>query len=140
MSLSLCDFRDLFEHWEERGRYDFISFAANSAAQIWGGRVGWMRKIFSFPVMCMFLLALVIFSYAPRGIGLGEPDIWWRLRSAADFLQHHALSRVDTYSFTAAGSPWTGLRMGFGSSVLLGVQGLRSEGMLAVYAAALPWC
>ncbi len=73
------------------------------------GRPSWTRltaKVFSFPVMCMFLLASVIFAYAPRGITIGESDIWWHLRNAAYLFQHHSLPRVDTYSFTAAGSPW----------------------------------
>ena len=69
-------------------------------------RVGWLEKAFSFPVMCMFLLATVIFAYAPRGIGIGESDIWWHLRNASNLLQHHSFSPIDTYTFGAAGSPW----------------------------------
>ncbi len=63
-------------------------------------------KLFSFPVMCMVLLAAAIVANTPRGIGIVEPDIWWHLLNAQNLLQHHSLSRVDTYTFTVAGSPW----------------------------------
>lgn len=52
----------------------------------------------------MTLLAAVIFEYCERGIG--ESDIWWHLRNAQALLQSHSWSSTDTYSFTAAGSPW----------------------------------
>ncbi len=101
------------------------------------------RRIFSFPVMCMFLLAAVIFGYAPRGIGLAEPDIWWRLRSATDLLQYHSLSRVDTYSFTAAGSHWTNFEwvsdllflLAFKMSGLQGIVALYTLTMVLIFAA-----
>ena len=63
-----------------------------------------MGSIFSFPVMCMVLLAGVIFAYSARGIA--ESDIWWHLRNAEQLLVQHSFPRMDTYSFTAAGSPW----------------------------------
>ena len=55
--------------------------------------------VFSFPVMCMFLLLLLIFGFSVRWIA--EPDIWWHLRNAAYLFQHHSFPNVDTYSFTA---------------------------------------
>ena len=36
--------------------------------------------VFSFPVMCMFLLVAAIFAFSVRAIA--EPDIWWHLRNA----------------------------------------------------------
>jgi len=65
-----------------------------------------LRSVFSFPVMCMFLLSAVIFAYAPRGITIGESDIWWHLLNARHLVLHHSFPRIDTYSFTAAGSRW----------------------------------
>src|ERR1019366_7835795 len=65
---------------------------------------GLAANVFSFPVMCMFLLVLLIFGFSVRRIG--EPDIWWHLRNAASLLQHHSFPRVDTYSFGAAGAQW----------------------------------
>ncbi len=52
----------------------------------------------------MSLLIAVIFHYSIRGID--EPDIWWHLRNARSLLQDHVFLRSDTYTFTAAGSPW----------------------------------
>ena len=95
------------------------------------------RRIFSFPVMCMFLLAAVIFGYAPRGIGLGEPDIWWRLRSATDLLQYHSLSRVDTYSFTAAGSHWTNFEWLSDLLFLLAFKMRGLQGIVVLYSLAM---
>ncbi len=54
--------------------------------------------------MCMFLLAAVILAFCVRQAA--EPDIWWHLRNAQNLIEHHSLLRSDTYSFTAAGSPW----------------------------------
>ena len=35
-----------------------------------------------------------------------ESDLWWHLRNAHTLLYSHSFSGADTYSFTAAGSPW----------------------------------
>src|ERR1700687_4735502 len=70
-------------------------------------RPSWTRlgaNVFSFPVMCMFLLVPLILGFSVGRIS--EPDIWWHLRNAAFLFQHHSFPRVDTYSFSAAGSPW----------------------------------
>src|SRR5271157_3716196 len=63
----------------------------------------WAPKIFSFPAMCMFLLGAVIFALSVKQFA--DPDIWWHLRTAQDLLQHHSFAPIDTYSFTAAGTP-----------------------------------
>lgn len=60
-------------------------------------------RVFSFPGMCMVLLATVIFGFCVKQFA--EPDIWWHLRTAQDLLQNHSFRSIDTYSFTAAGSP-----------------------------------
>ncbi len=65
-------------------------------------RVGRFARIFSFPMMCMFLLAAVIFAFCVKQFA--EPDMWWHMRYARDLLQNHSFPVVDTYSFTAAGS------------------------------------
>ena len=63
-----------------------------------------LARIFSFPVMCMFVLAAAIFAYCPRGID--EPDIWWHMNDARYLLEHHRLPSVNTYTFAGVGSPW----------------------------------
>jgi len=100
-------------------------------------KANWTARLFSFPVMCMFLLAAVILAYAPRGIGVGEPDIWWRLRSAHDVLQYHSLSRVDSYSFTAAGSAWTNFEWLSDIGFFLAFRAMGLQGMLLVYFLAM---
>lgn len=91
--------------------------------------------VFSFPVMCMFLLAAAIFGYCARGIT--EPDIWWHLRNARNLLQLHSFSRVDTYSFSAAGSPWINFEWLSEIPYFLGFKAWGLQGLLAVYFAVL---
>ncbi len=83
-----------------------VSPQKKTSAAIDAPKLSLGAKLFSFPVMCAFLLAAVIFAYAPRGISIGESDIWWHLLNAQNLLQHHSLSRIDTHTFTVAGSPW----------------------------------
>ena len=92
-------------------------------------------EVFSFPVMCMFLLAAVIFGYCARGIT--EPDIWWHLRDARNLLQFHSFSRVDSYSFSAAGSPWINFEWLSEIPYFLGFKAWGLQGLLAVYFAVL---
>ena len=92
-------------------------------------------SVFSFPVMCMFLLLLLIFGFSVRRIA--EPDIWWHLRNAAYLFQHHSFPNVDTYSFTAAGSPWINFEWLSEIPFFLGFKARGLQGMLAVYFAML---
>ena len=62
------------------------------------------HRLFSFPVMCMFLMAGRLLSFSVEQFT--ESDLWWHLRNAQNLLQRHSLSGVDTYSFTAAGNRW----------------------------------
>jgi len=95
------------------------------------GELPLVKKIFSFPTMCLFLLAGVIFSYAPRGIA--ESDIWWHLRNAKEIVVHHSIPNMDTYSWGATGSPW--LDHEWLSEVIyyLGFRALGLRGVLATY-------
>ena len=101
-------------------------------ASFWTGLAA---TVFSFPVMCMFLLAALIFGYSARGIA--EPDIWWHLRNAAYLFQHHSFPSVDTYSFSAAGSPWMNFEWLSEVPFFLGFKALGLQGLLAVYFAVL---
>jgi hypothetical protein len=78
----------------------------------------------------MFVLAAVIFRYAPRGIA--EPDIWWHMRNATYLLQHHAFPQVDMYSFGAAGSPWLNFEWLSEIPFLLGFETWGLQGLLAL--------
>ena len=95
----------------------------------------WAADVFSFPVMCMLLLTAVIFGLSVKGIA--EPDIWWHMRNAAYLLQYHAFPGVDTYSFTAAGSPWLDHEWLSEIPFFLGFRAMGLQGILAVYFAVL---
>ncbi|MGA3318507.1 MAG: hypothetical protein ABSC64_18990 [Candidatus Korobacteraceae bacterium] len=96
---------------------------------------GLAARVFSFPVMCMFLLVLLIFGRSVRGIG--DPDIWWHLRNAAYLFQHHSFPNVDTYSFGAAGAPWLNFEWLSEVPFFLGFRAVGLQGLLTVYFAVL---
>ena len=92
-------------------------------------------SIFSFPVMCMFLLAAVIFGFSVKQIA--DPDIWWHLRNADYLFQYHSLPSVDTFSFTAAGSPWMNFEWLSEVPFFLAFKAMGLRGVLLVYFAIL---
>jgi len=62
------------------------------------------HKISSFPA----LLAAIIIArvYWTCRNNIVDPDIWWHLRNAQYLLTNLHFPNLDSYSFTAAGSPW----------------------------------
>src|ERR1035438_8310735 len=106
--------------------------AASTAGTSWTGLTA---NLFSFPVMCMFLLVLLIFGFSVGRIA--EPDIWWHLHNAAYLFQHHSFPSVDTYSFTAAGSPWINFEWLSEVPFFLAFKASGLRGVLAVYFAVL---
>ena len=92
-------------------------------------------SIFSFPVMCMFLLAAVIFGFSVKQIA--EPDIWWHMRDAVYLLQNHTIPRFDTYSFTTLGSPRINFEWLSEIPFLLGFKAMGLQGLLLIYFALL---
>src|ERR1019366_1338835 len=85
--------------------------------------------------MCMFLLAAAIFGFSVKQIA--EPDIWWHLRDAAYLFQQHTIPSVDTYSFTAAGSPRLDFEWLSEVPFFLGFKAMGLQGILAVCFAVL---
>jgi len=102
------------------------------ASASWAGTAS---GIFSFPVMCMFLLAAVILGFSVKQIA--EPDIWWHLRNAAYLLEHHSFPSVDSYSFGAAGAPWLDHEWLSEIPFFLGFKAMGLRGVLGVYFAVL---
>ena len=49
--------------------------------------------------------ALVLLVFIFNSHSVSDPDIWWHLNNAEQILHGH-MPRVDTYSWTAKGSPW----------------------------------
>ena len=92
---------------------------------------GLAAKLFSFPVMCMFLLAAVIFGFSAKQIA--EPDIWWHLRDVACLFQNHTIPSVDTYSFTTAGLPRLDFEWLSEIPFFLAFEARGLQGLLAVY-------
>jgi hypothetical protein len=92
---------------------------------------GWIADAFSFPVMCMFLLAAVIFQISVKQIG--DPDIWWHLRNAAYLLQQHSFPAIDMYSFGATGSPWLNFEWLSELPFFLSFKAMGQRGMLLLF-------
>jgi len=42
-------------------------------------------------------------------VRLLDPDVWWHLATGRLIVEHHAIPRVDPFSFTVAGAPWRGV-------------------------------
>jgi hypothetical protein len=52
----------------------------------------------------VIILALGVFAMAVRGVG--DPDVWWHLRTGELIVQTHSVPHTDPYSFTRFGQPW----------------------------------
>ena len=65
---------------------------------------GNLRMAFSFPVMLMAWIVLVVVRLAEKDLPV--LDLWVHLRNAQYLFAHHQLPNFDTYSFTVAGHPW----------------------------------
>jgi hypothetical protein len=61
------------------------------------------RNFFPFSILWFSVVALEISLFA--SLRIAEPDIWFHLRNAQQFLTSHSFLRADSYTFTAAGSP-----------------------------------
>jgi hypothetical protein len=49
---------------------------------------------------------LMVFALAVRQSAYIDPDLWWHLQAGQDIVQSQAIPKVDSYSFTKAGSEW----------------------------------
>jgi len=64
----------------------------------------WLRDGIGFAPMAVGLLLI---AFAVRALLMpATADTYWHLRTGAEILRTHAVPRVESYSFTAAGWPW----------------------------------
>lgn len=66
---------------------------------------GALRSFFSMPVAFAALL-VVVTIFTARG-RFSDPDMWWHLKAGELIWNSHSIPRVDVFSFSAAGHPWT---------------------------------
>jgi hypothetical protein len=92
-----------------------------------------LTALYAFPALVCARVAVV-----------GDPDIWFHLRTAEWILQHHRVPHTDPFSSFAAGTPWTAYSWLFDLVVLtlyrwLGLNGLvaYTAGMLVAITMAL---
>ena len=81
------------------------------------------------------LLAVVVLVVSAKDIA--EPDIGWHLQNARHLLATHSFPSTDTYSFTAAGSPWLDHEWLSEIPFYLGFRAAGLQGLLLVYATVL---
>jgi hypothetical protein len=60
--------------------------------------------LISFPAMLGTILVGAVF-YEARGFFV-DPDVWWHIRVGQDILRTHHWPTTDSFSFTAASTPW----------------------------------
>jgi hypothetical protein len=69
------------------------------------------QQVFSFPVLLgALLVAAVFFGTLSQGTKtdtlFSEGDTWWLIRAGEEILATHRMPHTDSYSWTAAGTPW----------------------------------
>ncbi len=65
-----------------------------------------LRTLFPFHLVLAAIVAFWIFL--AEGRQMGDPDIWWHLLNARTLFTTGHLPSVDTFSFTAIGTPVVG--------------------------------
>jgi hypothetical protein len=72
-------------------------------------RRSWSARLLSLPTVMGMALVSFLFLFtgtAPVVSPMGDPDIWWHLRNAAQLISSGHFIRADSWSFTVAGTPW----------------------------------
>src|SRR5688572_28957901 len=77
---------------------DNLSESANTS--------GSLRSFLTFRRLFPLAFFLMVFALAVRQSAYIDPDLWWHLQAGQDIVQSQSIPRVDTYSFTKAGSEW----------------------------------
>src|SRR5687767_6812152 len=64
------------------------------------------RSFLTFRRLFPLAFFLMVFALAVRQSAYIDPDLWWHLQAGEDIVQSQTIPKVDTYSFTKAGSEW----------------------------------
>jgi hypothetical protein len=64
------------------------------------------RVFLTFRRLFPLAFFLMVFALAVRQSAYIDPDLWWHLQAGQDIVQSQSIPKVDTYSFTKAGSEW----------------------------------
>nr|MBK9651164.1 hypothetical protein [Bacteroidota bacterium] len=65
-------------------------------------------------ILYTMALAVCYLIFFALGIKLfREPDLWWQLRTGEWIIANGQVPHVDTFSFTANGTPWVNIKWGF---------------------------
>ncbi len=67
---------------------------------------GWLRAGTSFLAVLTLVMIGIQFIFSMYKPDMNDPDIWWHMRNAQYWFQHHQFPRFDMFSFTVAGHPW----------------------------------
>jgi hypothetical protein len=84
--------------------------------------------------LCVFILALGLFTMAVRG--MTDPDVWWHLRTGQLIVRNHSVFQTDPYSFTRFGQRWVNHEW-LSEVLLFGIYRLAGFGGLIVAFAAV---
>lgn len=64
------------------------------------------RAFLTFRRLFPLAFFLMVFALAVRQSAYIDPDLWWHLQAGQDIVQSQSIPKVDSYSFTKAGSEW----------------------------------
>src|SRR5580692_50998 len=81
------------------------------------------------------LIAFAVVLFSPNV--LGDGDTWWHLKAGDWILAHGAVPRVDPFSFTMAGAPWTTHEWLSETLLALAFRGAGWSGVLVLTAVAM---
>src|SRR5688500_12680283 len=65
-----------------------------------------LRSLLTFMRLFPLAFLLMVFDLAVRQSAYIDPDLWWHLQAGQDIVQSQSIPKVDSYSFTKAGSEW----------------------------------
>ncbi len=86
-----------------------------------------MSKQF-FAIILLVLVSLVLCVRQ-----LGEPDVWWQIRTGEYILEHGFVPKTDVFSYTYAGDPWFNVKWGTEVLMALVTRWLGPESLMLLH-------